>query len=128
MTGSSVFLSVTLTTILAASTLSTTPLCSATTHTPESLATTVSNPVPTKGFSGRRTGTAWRCILDPMSALLASSCSKNGIKEAATETTCCGATSIKSILSGDIRVESPLDLTGTNSSAKVLFLFSGALA
>jgi len=42
--------SVTLTTILAASTFSTTPLFLDTTHTPESPATIVSNPVPTSGF------------------------------------------------------------------------------
>ena len=52
------FASVTLTTILPASTLSTTPLFLATTQTPESLATTVSRPVPTRGFSGLKTGTA----------------------------------------------------------------------
>ena len=42
--------SVTLTTILAASTFSTTPLFFATTQTPESPATIVSKPVPTRGF------------------------------------------------------------------------------
>ena len=52
------FLSVTLTTILAASTFSTTPECLATIQTPESLATTDSRPVPTNGFSALRTGTA----------------------------------------------------------------------
>ena len=78
----------TLTTIRDASTLSTTPLFFATTHTPESLATTDSRPVPTKGFSALRTGTAWRCIFEPINALFASSCSKNGINEAAIDTTC----------------------------------------
>ena len=82
------FLSVTRTTILEASTLSTTPLFLATIHTPESLATTDSSPVPTKGFSALRTGTACRCIFDPINALLASSCSKKGIKDAAIDTTC----------------------------------------
>ena len=57
-------------------------------HTPESLATTDSNPVPTKGFSDLKTGTACRCMFEPINALLASSCSKNGIREAAIETTC----------------------------------------
>ena len=60
------FLSVTLTTILEASTLSTTPEFLATIHTPESLATTDSKPVPTSGFSALKTGTACLCILDPM--------------------------------------------------------------
>ena len=41
-----------------------------------------------KSFSGRSTGTAWRCMLAPMSARFASSCSKKGTKEAATETIC----------------------------------------
>ena len=82
------FLSVTLTTILEASTLSTTPEFLATIHTPESLATTDSKPVPTSGFSALRTGTACLCILDPMRALFASSCSKKGIKDAAIDTTC----------------------------------------
>ena len=38
-------------------------------------------------LSERNTGTAWRCMLEPMSARLASSCSRNGIKAAATDTT-----------------------------------------
>ena len=33
-------------------------------------------------------------MLDPINARLASSCSKNGIKAAAIEAICCGATSI----------------------------------
>ena len=80
--------SVTRTTILAASTFSTTPLFLATTQTPESPATIVSKPVPTRGFSGFNTGTAWRIMFEPIKALLASSCSRKGIREAATETTC----------------------------------------
>ena len=52
------FVSVTRTTILAASTFSTIPLVLETIQTPESLATTDSNPVPTSGFSGLRHGTA----------------------------------------------------------------------
>ena len=117
-------MSVTRTTILEASTLSTTPEFLATIQTPESLATTVSNPVPTSGFSALRTGTACRCMLDPIKALLASSCSRNGIKEAAIETTCCGDTSIKSILSGDINSNSFACLTATRSSTNLLFLSS----
>jgi hypothetical protein len=34
----------------------------------------------------RVSGTAWRCMFNPMSAQLTSSCSRNGIREAATET------------------------------------------
>ena len=45
-------------------------------------------------LSGRRQGTAWRCMLAPISARLASSCSRNGIDDAATDTICDGATSM----------------------------------
>ena len=51
-------------------------------------------PVPTYGASLRSSGTAWRCMLAPMSARLASSCSRNGIIAVATETICCGETSM----------------------------------
>ena len=57
-------------------------------------ATTRSMPVPTSGFSVRSVGTAWRCMFEPISARFASSCSRNGISEAATETTCLGETSM----------------------------------
>src|SRR3972149_6166949 len=70
------------TTTRRASTPSTTPERFATTAAPESLATTDSIPVPTNGGSVRRSGTACRCMLDPMSARLASSCSRNGTREA----------------------------------------------
>ena len=53
---------------------------------PESRATTSSRPVPTRGASARTSGTAWRCMLEPISARLASSFSRNGISAAATET------------------------------------------
>ena len=120
--------SVTLITILPASTLSTTPAFFATTQTPESPATIFSKPVPTSGFSGLRTGTACLCIFEPIKALLASSCSRKGINDAATETTCCGATSIKSILSADIRLDSPLNLTGIKSSTNLFDLSNPAFA
>ena len=51
-------------------------------------------PVPTSGFSVRSVGTAWRCMFEPISARFASSCSRNGISDAATETTCLGETSM----------------------------------
>jgi len=38
-------------------------------------------------------GTAWRCMLEPIKARLASSFSRNGIKLAATETSSFGETS-----------------------------------
>src|SRR3989449_1271392 len=64
------------------------------TTAPESRATTCSIPVPTSGASGCRSGTAWRCMFDPMSARFASSFSRNGISDAATETSCFGDTSM----------------------------------
>jgi hypothetical protein len=82
-----------------ASTESTLPPRRATTVTPESMATARSMPVPTSGVCDRRVGTAWRCMFEPMSARFASSCSRNGISEAATDTICFGDTSMKSILS-----------------------------
>ena len=54
-----------------------------------------------------RRGTAWRCMLDPISARLASSFSRKGIREAATETSCMGATSISSSSSRLTRTNSP---------------------
>jgi hypothetical protein len=57
-------------------------------------ATISSMPVPTKGASACRSGTAWRCMFEPMSARFASSFSRNGISEAATETSCFGDTSM----------------------------------
>ena len=53
-----------------------------------------SMPVPTSGASARSSGTAWRCMFEPMSARLASSFSRNGISAAATETSCFGETSM----------------------------------
>ena len=67
---------------------------------PESRATFPSSPVPTSGACGKRSGTAWRCMFEPISARLASSCSRNGISAAAIDTSCSGATSMKSIRSG----------------------------
>ena len=51
-------------------------------------------PVPTSGASARISGTAWRCMFEPISARLASSFSRNGISAAATETSCFGETSM----------------------------------
>ena len=67
---------------------------------PESSATLPSSPVPTIGVLGKRSGTAWRCMFEPISARLASSCSRNGISAAAIDTSWSGATSMKSIRSG----------------------------
>ena len=86
--------SVTLTTIRLPSILSTIPSLLATIVTPESIATTFSTPVPTRGDSACIRGTACLIILEPIKALFASSFSRNGINEAAQETTCFGDTSI----------------------------------
>ena len=67
-------------------------------------------------------------MLDPINALFASSCSKKGINEAETENACCGETSIKSTLSGGMKENSFLCLTGTNSSVNLLFESRSALA
>ena len=76
----------TLMTIRLLSTFSTTPSTSEITSAPESRATLCSMPVPTMGASGRISGTAWRCMFEPIKARLASSCSRKGISEAAAET------------------------------------------
>ena len=88
------------TTMRSADTYSTTPGRLATTTAPESRATTCSMPVPTSGASGCRSGTAWRCMFEPMSARLASSFSRNGMRAAATDTSCLGDTSMKCSSSG----------------------------
>ena len=75
------------------STESTTPARRQTTAAPESFTVMCSMPVPTSGASERSSGTAWRCMLEPISARLASSFSRNGMSEAATETSCLGETS-----------------------------------
>ncbi len=81
-------------TIRVASIWSITPVRRAAIAAPESRATTPSMPVPTNGASARTSGTAWRCMFEPISARLASSFSRNGISAAATETSCFGDTSM----------------------------------
>ena len=90
-----------------ASTWSTTPGRLAVIAAPESRATTASMPVPTSGALVRTSGTAWRCMLEPISARLASSFSRNGMSAAATETSCFGDTSTKSTLSRGMISTSP---------------------
>ena len=53
-------------------------------------ATARSIPVLTTGGSVRNSGTAWRCMLLPIKARFASSCSRKGISAAETETVCRG--------------------------------------
>ena len=74
--------------------------CAATATSPVSIAARRSMPVPTSGASVTSSGTAWRCMLEPISARLASSCSRNGIIAVATDQICSGETSIRSTSSG----------------------------
>ena len=76
------------------STESTMPLRLARITAPESRAVTPSMPVPTSGASATSSGTLCRCMFAPINARLASSCSKNGTSDAATETNCFGLTSM----------------------------------
>nr|CRL73780.1 hypothetical protein CPGR_01137 [Mycolicibacter nonchromogenicus] len=71
-----------------------TPVLSATITSPASIAARSSMPVPTRGASLRTSGTAWRCMLAPIRARLASSCSRNGIMAVATDTIWRGETSM----------------------------------
>ena len=59
---------------------STTPARRARTRAPESWPPCPRCPVPTSGASVWRSGTAWRCMFEPMRARFASSCSRNGIR------------------------------------------------
>ena len=81
-------------TIRVASIWSTMPPRRAAMAAPESRATTDSMPVPTNGASAFTSGTAWRCMFEPMRARFASSFSRNGISAAATDTSCLGDTSM----------------------------------
>ena len=98
---------------------------------PLSTAAVRSTPVPTSGFSGRRQGTAWRCMFEPINARFASSCSRNGISDAATDTICAGATSMYWILSGDDSMNSLRLRHDTSSSASFplpsIFAFACAI-
>ena len=98
--------SLTRTTMRDASTESTAPPRRAMTATPESIATVRSMPVPTSGVDERSVGTAWRCMFEPMRARFASSCSRNGISAAATDTIWRGDTSMYSMRSVGISVNS----------------------
>ena len=57
-------------------------------------------PVPTKGASGMMSGTACFCMLAPIRARWASSCSTKGMSDVATEMICLVETSISSTSSG----------------------------
>ena len=98
-----------------ASTVSTMPSLLQRTTAPESRATTPSSPVPTIGGSVRRRGTDWRCMFEPMRARFASSCSRNGMSAAATETSCFGETSMNWTFSRGSALNSPWSVTWTRS-------------
>ncbi len=70
------------------------PLQLASTTWPESAATRLSMPVPTMGASGFIRGTACLCMLEPIKARFASSCSKKGMRAVETLTICIGDTSM----------------------------------
>src|SRR5262244_378274 len=76
------------------------PVRRAAIEAPESRATTPSMPVPTNGASARTSGTAWRCMLEPINARLASSFSRNGISAAATDTSCFGDAAVLDLAIG----------------------------
>ncbi len=65
-----------------------------TVSTASTAATARSMPVATMGGSLAISGTAWRCMLEPISARLASSCSRKGISDVDTEMICLGDTSM----------------------------------
>ncbi len=71
------------------------------------VATALSMPVDTSGGSVMRSGTAWRCMFEPISARLASSCSRNGINPAETPTICFGEMSMYWIFSDGTYMNSP---------------------
>ena len=115
-----------LTVMLSPVTFSITPSSSANTNIPESFAALYSIPVPTIGLSVIISGTAWRCMLAPIKALFASSCSKNGIIAAATETNCFGDTSTYWTLLLSTSITSFLNLTLILSLTNFPFLSTGS--
>src|SRR3546814_1754139 len=86
-------------------------------------------PVPTNGASARTKGTACRCMFEPISARLASSFSRNGISEAATETSCFGDRSAEhtSELQSLMRISYAVFCLQTKHSAHQAILLSPAI-
>ena len=76
-------------------------------------------PVPTNGARACSSGTPCRCMFDPINARLASSCSRKGMRDAATETSCFGDTSMNSTLSRGARMNSPAFLALTRESIRL---------
>ena len=67
-------------------------------------------------------------MLEPINALFASSFSKKGIRAEATETSCLGETSIRSISLGFANPISPFFLTGRSSPVNLFDLSNSAFA
>ena len=67
-------------------------------------------------------------MLEPIRARFASSCSKNGINEAAIDTSCFGETSIKEASLGSISRKSPLNLAVIRSEVNCPESSKGLLA
>ena len=78
----------------------TVPSSSAMIMSAASRAARASTPVPMYGASAFTSGTACFCMLAPMSARLASSCSRNGMSDVPTETICFGDTSMSCTSAG----------------------------
>ena len=67
-------------------------------------------------------------MLQPISARLASSCSRNGMREADTEIICCGDTSMYLTSLACLNTDSPCSRQGIRSEVKRPSLSIGALA
>jgi hypothetical protein len=76
----------------------------------------------------RSSGTAWRCMFEPISARFASSFSRNGTSEAATETSCFGETSMNCTSVRGARMKSPARREFTRSCVKRPSSSRGAFA
>ena len=101
----------------------------ASTTSPVSIAARRSMPVPISGASVLSSGTAWRCMFEPISARLASSCSRNGIIAVATDQICSGETSIRSTSVGlDVHVRARERAAEDRVAGQLAVLVSGVLA
>ena len=81
-------------------------------------------PVPMTGASVFSSGTAWRCMFEPISARLASSCSRNGIIAVVTDQICSGETSMRSTSLGATVTYWPASVRQTTSGPLSLPVFS----
>ena len=110
-------------------------LCTAKITYPDPYQTILSIHVPTIGACGLIRGTACLIMFEPISALVASSCSKNGISEVSTDMVCFGEISIcvisltyaivgslEALAERRVAVKFPNASTGVFASAIVNFL------